>query len=73
MPRKMRWAQVRRMTDSGEMDDKVDHPDPATAPLGTDEEAGGFQTPPEDIAESEEGRKRTRKGEGDDTEEDPNA
>lgn len=50
MLRKMRWAQVRRKTDSGETKDKVDHPDPAAAPLGTDEEAGGAETPAEDVA-----------------------
>ena len=33
--------QVRDDIDAGRMRDKVDHPDPATAPLGTDAEAGG--------------------------------
>lgn len=35
---------VRSRIDSGEAGDKVDFPDPAAAPLGTDAEAGG--TPP---------------------------
>ena len=33
--------QVRDDIDAGRTRDKVDHPDPATAPLGTDAEAGG--------------------------------
>lgn len=39
------WSQVRKDTDSGKTGDKVDFPDPAAAPLGTDEEAGGEHTP----------------------------
>lgn len=62
MRRKMRWAQVRRKTDSGETGDKVNHPDPAAAPLGTDEEAGGAATPLEEIAASTERRARDGKG-----------
>ena len=54
--KKMNWSQVRHRTDSGETQDKVDHPDPAAAPLGTDEEAGGARTSPEDIAKSEHAR-----------------
>ncbi len=57
MRRKMNWAQARKETDTGRTHDKVNHPDPAAAPLGTDEEAGGATTPPEDIAASVEGRK----------------
>jgi hypothetical protein len=34
-------ARLRDAIDSGETHDKVDYPDPAAAPLGTDEEAGG--------------------------------
>jgi len=33
--------QIRRRIDRGEAADKVDFPDPAAAPLGTDAEAGG--------------------------------
>ena len=44
------WAQVRDKTDAGRTGDKVCAADPAAAPLGTDEEAGGSATPPEDIA-----------------------
>lgn len=36
--------QLRRRIDSGGTGEKVDYPDPATVPLGTDAEAGG--TPP---------------------------
>jgi hypothetical protein len=36
--------QLRHAIDSGRTGDKVDFPDPAAAPLGTDSEAGG--TPP---------------------------
>lgn len=37
-------ARLRRATDEGRTADKVDFPDPAAAPLGTDDEAAG--TPP---------------------------
>lgn len=53
MAEKENWSRVRDKTDRGELGDKVDHPDPAAAPLGTDEEAGGRTTPPEDIAAGE--------------------
>jgi hypothetical protein len=36
--------QLRHEIDSGRTGDKIDFPDPAAAPLGTDSEAGG--TPP---------------------------
>lgn len=52
----MNWSQVRKQTDSGKMHDKVAYPDPAAAPLGTDEEAGGARTSPEAIAEAEQER-----------------
>jgi hypothetical protein len=39
--RPMTPDQLRAATDSGRTGDKVDHSDPAAAPLGTDEEAGG--------------------------------
>lgn len=51
--KKMNWSEARHATDSGKTRDKVDHPDPAAAPLGTDEEAGGARTSEEDIAASE--------------------
>ena len=34
-------AQIRDAIDNGETADKVDHPDPAASPLGTDAEASG--------------------------------
>lgn len=55
--KKMNWSQARHQTDSGKTQDKVDHPDPAAAPLGTDEEAGGARTPREEIAKSVNDRK----------------
>lgn len=33
---------LRRRIDNGELGDKVSFPDPAAAPLGTDDEAAGF-------------------------------
>lgn len=53
MARQRNWSQVRKRTDSGKAGDKVDFPDPAAAPLGTDEEAGGARTSEEDIARAE--------------------
>jgi len=53
MVEKMNWSQVRQRIDNGETGDKVKHPDPAAAPLGTDEEAGGARTSEEDIARAE--------------------
>jgi len=50
MTHRKNWAQVRDQTDSGRTGDKVCASDPAAAPLGTDEEAGGHTTAPEDIA-----------------------
>lgn len=49
-PRGMNWDQLRHKIDAGETGDKVPWSDPAIAPLGTDEEAGGASTAPEDIA-----------------------
>jgi hypothetical protein len=40
-------AQLKHKIDSGQTGDKVAFPDPAMAPLGTDEEAGGNPTSPE--------------------------
>lgn len=56
MKKWMNWSQVRKQTDSGKMHDKVAHPDPAAAPLGTDEEAGGARTSPEAITKAEQER-----------------
>jgi hypothetical protein len=38
-------SQLRQDIDSGRTGDKVNWPDPAAAPLGTDDEAGGTPTP----------------------------
>ncbi len=53
---KMNWSQARKRTDKGKTHDKVNFPDPAAAPLGTDEEAGGARTSPEAIARAERSR-----------------
>jgi hypothetical protein len=42
--------QLRHDIDSGRGADKVRHPDPAVAPLGTDEEAAGTPIDPDVIA-----------------------
>jgi hypothetical protein len=42
--------QYRHETDAGRFGDKVAVGDPAAAPLGTDEEAGGNSTPPDVVA-----------------------
>lgn len=44
-----RAGQLREAIDSGETRDKVDFPDPAAAPLGTDAEAGGRPPSREEI------------------------
>jgi hypothetical protein len=41
---------LRQRIDHGETRDKVDFPDPAAAPLGTDAEAGGFPADAEELA-----------------------
>jgi hypothetical protein len=43
-------SQLRAEIDSGKTGDKVPFPDPAAAPLGTDDEAGGAPPRPEAIA-----------------------
>lgn len=53
MADKMNWSQARSRTDHGKTHDKVNFPDPAAAPLGADEEAGGARTSEEDIARAE--------------------
>ena len=50
MRSKMNWDQLRHKIDSGQTGDKVRCLDPAIAPLGTDAEAGGASTAPEEIA-----------------------
>lgn len=62
MARKMNWAQAKHAIDSGRTKDKIAWPDPAAAPLGTDEEAGGFSTAAEDIAASIEAREKHKRG-----------
>ena len=49
MKMRMNWAKARHYIDSGRTRDKVNHFDPAAAPLGTDEEAGGASTRTENI------------------------
>ncbi len=44
--------QLRHDIDTGRCGDKVCWPDPAAAPLGTDEEAAGMPTTPEQLAEA---------------------
>ena len=39
-------ARVRHAVDSGDTRDKISYPDPAAAPLGTDDEAAGRSPPP---------------------------
>jgi hypothetical protein len=67
MADKINWSQARDRTNRGKTHDKVDFPDPAAAPLGTDEEAGGARTAEEDIARAERqrepGHKDNRPGE----------
>jgi hypothetical protein len=43
---------LRHEIDSGRTGDKVAYPDPAAAPLGTDDEAAGTPAAPEDIAKA---------------------
>jgi hypothetical protein len=43
---------LRHRTDQGRLADKVDFPDPATAPLGTDDEAAGRPPDREAVARS---------------------
>ncbi|HET7313644.1 hypothetical protein [Salinisphaera sp.] len=50
MTGKSNWSKVRDKIDAGDTKDKVRAEDPATVPLGTDEEAGGRTTPEEEIA-----------------------
>lgn len=43
-------SQLRRAIDQGQSGDKVAYPDPAAAPLGTDDEAAGTTPGPERVA-----------------------
>lgn len=43
------WDQAKKKIVSGDTGDKVPHPDPGAAPMGTGEEAAGARTPPEQI------------------------
>lgn len=43
-------SRLRHAIDEGRTEDKVDHPDPATAPLGTDAEASGHPVGEEEAA-----------------------
>jgi len=51
-------AQLRRDIDRGHTGDKVAWPDPALAPLGTDEEAAGTPLAPGDIAAARRAERR---------------
>jgi hypothetical protein len=44
--------QLRDDIDSGRTGDKVGYTDPASAPLGTDAEAGGFRPPPGEVSQA---------------------
>jgi len=48
-PRRSTADQLRRDIDRGRTGDKVSWPDPASAPLGTDEEAAGTPLAPGDV------------------------
>jgi len=51
-------AQLRRDIDRGRTGDKVAWPDPALAPLGTDEEAAGTPLAPGDVAAARRAERR---------------
>jgi hypothetical protein len=44
--------QLRKAIDSGRSGAKIDYPDPAAAPLGTDDEAGGASPSPEAVRQA---------------------
>lgn len=44
-----RWSEARARIDRGEAGSKRAGSDPAISPLGTDEQAGGSRTPPQQI------------------------
>lgn len=49
-PPRATTAQLRDDIDSGRTGDKVDFPDPAAAPLGTDDEAAGRPPKPAEVS-----------------------
>lgn len=51
-------AQVRQGIDQGQGSDKVNFPDPAAAPLGTDDEAAGHPVTPDQAAAALKSEKR---------------
>jgi hypothetical protein len=55
--------QFRHQTDAGVFGDKVAVGDPAAAPIGTDEEAGGTPTPPHVVAAEAAHQARVARGE----------
>lgn len=58
--RRSNFARPRAGIDRGKTGDKTAAPDPAAAPLGTDDEAGGPPSDPEQIAQAEETSDATR-------------
>jgi len=48
-PPNMAAQRLRHAIDTGQTGDKIPYPDPAAAPLGTDDEAAGVR-PPESVA-----------------------
>jgi hypothetical protein len=48
-PRPDTVDRIRKDIDRGEAGDKTDYPDPAAAPLGTDDEAGGHPATEEEL------------------------
>ena len=51
---------LRADIDSGRTGEKVNHPDPAAAPLGTDEEAAGTPVPKTAVAQTSARERRAR-------------
>ena len=63
-PRPDNVDRFRKDIDRGEAGDKTDYPDPAAAPLGTDDEAGGHPATEEELRIAREAEIRRRpKGE----------
>lgn len=59
--RDSRVEQLRHQIDTGRTGDKVDYPDPAAAPLGSDAEAGGHPPETDMVAHA---RRQERAGSG---------
>jgi hypothetical protein len=57
-PRQPTSDQIRTSISRGATGDKVDYPDPAAAPLGTDEEAAGTPLGPEALSQAQEYERR---------------